>query len=287
MYTIDHSASTGLARTDPMLPQWFEVRRYIRETHDTFTLEIAEREHDTNFRFAPGQFNMLYVYGVGEVPISISGDPGRTDRLVHTIRAAGVVTRALARLKRGDVLGVRGPYGNPWPVDVARRHDLIILTGGIGLAPLRPVLYHVLRHRKDFNRVVLLYGARTPDDLLYADEFLNHPIADLDVVVTVDRAATGWKGRIGVVTTLIPRMEVDPARAIAFACGPEIMMRFAVKSLGDFGVTKDRVFISMERNMKCAVGFCGHCQYGPAFICKDGPVFRFDSVESIFGIREV
>lgn len=288
MSTVELPSPLASRATDPMLPMWHRVERIRRENHDTFTLELAACEGDTDFAFAPGQFNMLYVFGVGEVPISISGDPSRTDRIVHTIRAVGTVTRAIQRLRRGDTVGLRGPYGSSWPTERAEGRDLVIVAGGIGLAPLRPAIYEVMRHRDRFERVALLYGARTPDDLLYADEFLTPAVPlNIDVRSTVDRAVTRWQGKVGVVTTLIPSEPFDPIRAIALVCGPEMMMRFTVKALTGLGMTKDRIHVSMERNMKCAVGFCGHCQYGPKFICKDGPVFRFDEIEHLFGIREL
>jgi len=273
---------------DAMLPSWFRVARIRSETQDTFTLELTADGEKTDFTFQPGQFNMLYVFGVGEVPISISGPPPLRDRIIHTIRAVGTVTRNLWRLKHGDIVGVRGPFGTAWPLKEAEGRDVVIVTGGIGLAPLRPVLYHLLHHRKKFGRVILLYGARTPNDLLYGDEFL-WPALPLDLTVdyTVDRAKTDWRGQIGVVTTLIPRAEFDPSRAVTMVCGPEVMMRFTIRALSERGVASERIYVSMERSMKCAVGFCGHCQYGPAFVCKDGPVFRWDRVERLFGIREL
>jgi NAD(P)H-flavin reductase len=181
---------------------------------------------------------------------------------------------------------LRGPFGSSWPVEQAVGRDLVLVAGGIGLAPLRPVLYEVLRNRKKFGRVTLLYGARTPDDLLYREEF-SRTRRDLDVGVTVDRAIGAWEGHIGVVTTLIPAARFEPKTAIAMICGPEVMMRFTIRALCERGMTRDRVYISMERNMKCGVGFCGHCQYGPKFICKDGPVFRYDQIEDLFRIREL
>ncbi|NOT01881.1 MAG: FAD/NAD(P)-binding protein [Phycisphaerales bacterium] len=283
---LDHS--TGVATGDPMLPDWYTVERVRRENHDTFTLELRARDGETHFAFLPGQFNMLYVFGVGEAPISISGNPAATDRVVHTTRAVGTVTRAMWRFKRGDAIGVRGPFGTHWPVEQAEGRDLVLVTGGIGLAPLRPVIYHVLAHRQAYGRVVLLYGARTPDDLLYDEELLFPPQPlSIDVDVTVDRAVAGWRGRIGVVTSLISRAPIHPDNAVAMLCGPEVMMRFAVQALMTRGVPVDRIYVSLERNMKCGVGFCGHCQYGPAFICRDGPVFRFDAIERFFGVREI
>jgi NAD(P)H-flavin reductase len=287
MSTLD-LAEEQMAFDDPMIPTWFRVQRVRRETHDTFTLDLACRCDGSEFSFAPGQFNMLYVFGVGEVPISISGDADTKGSVVHTIRAVGAVTRAMQKLKRNDLIGVRGPFGTAWPVTEAVGRDIVIVTGGIGLAPLRSAYYHFLAHRDNYNRIVLLYGARTRDDILYRDELKQwRGELDLEVDVSVDRSVGRWRGNVGVVTKLIPRAEFEPRNTIALICGPEVMMRFTVQALVNRGVATQNIYVSMERNMKCAVGFCGHCQYGPKFICKDGPVFRFSEIEDIFGIREL
>jgi NAD(P)H-flavin reductase len=274
--------------SDPMRPEPYRIQRLRNETDDTFTLELTGQNGRRPFTFKPGQFNMLYVFGVGEVPISISGHPTMKGTISHTTRVVGTVTKAMRKLKRGDTIGIRGPYGTAWPVEECEGRDVIFVAGGIGLAPLRPALYHVLAKRKRYGRVVLLYGARTPEDVLYPRELHQwRGKFDLEVHVTVDRATTGWRGNVGVVTSLIPRAPYDPTNAVALTCGPEVMMRYTVRELQKRGVTSDRIHVSMERNMKCAVGFCGHCQYGPTFICKDGPVFRFDQVEGIIGKAEI
>jgi NAD(P)H-flavin reductase len=279
-------ASPEIARGAAARPPAFSVRRVLRETADTFTLFLEPPEG--GFPFAPGQFNMLYAFGVGEVPISISGDPADPTALVHTVRAVGAVTRALRKLRRGDPVGVRGPYGHPWPMEQAHGHDLVIVAGGIGLAPLRPALHHVLHHRGQYGRVVVLYGARTPRDLLYTRELRSWGSGfDLEVEVTVDRATAEWKGEVGVVTRLIGRSPLDAGNAMAFLCGPEVMMRFAIMELQRRGMADGALFVSVERNMKCGVGLCGHCQLGPAFVCRDGPVFRYDRLRPFFGLREV
>jgi NAD(P)H-flavin reductase len=273
---------------DPMRPEPFVVRQVARETGDTFTLSLAPVAEPRLPPSAPGQFNMLYVFGVGEVPISISGDPGRSELLVHTIRAVGATTRALQKLQKGDQVGVRGPFGTSWPVDAAQGRDVVLVAGGIGLAPIRPAFYHILRHRALYGRVVLLYGARTPHDILYSRQLREwRGRFDAEVEVTVDRATVEWQGGVGVVTKLIQRSPFDPTSATAMICGPEVMIRFAALALERRGVTTSSIFVSMERNMKCAVGVCGHCQLGPHFVCKDGPVFRFDHIEPLFGLREV
>jgi NAD(P)H-flavin reductase len=272
---------------DPMRPAPFVVERTQRETADTFTLELFPPGGD-GFRFEPGQFNMLYVFGVGEVPISISGDPGFRGRLVHTTRVVGAVTRGMGALRRGDAIGVRGPFGTAWPVEAARGSDVVVVTGGIGLAPLRPALYEILSHRERYGRVVLLYGARTPEDILYRKQLREwRGEFDLDVHVTVDRATGDWRGNVGVVTTLISRVPFDPANAIAMVCGPETMMRYTVHELERRGVTPGNVWLSLERNMKCGVGLCGHCQCGPKFVCRDGPVFPCAEVWDLMSRREL
>jgi NAD(P)H-flavin reductase len=270
-----------------MRPSPFRVLRTRTETHDTYTLTLEPAGGGT-FAFQPGQFNMLYAPGAGEAPVSISGRAGTVSQIVHTIRAVGRVTKTLQRLKRGDIVGMRGPFGTPWPVDLAEGHDVVLVAGGIGLAPLRPALCHILDHRERFGRVNLLFGARSPRDILFAKEIETwRGRFDVDVEVTVDRAGPGWHGPVGVVTTLIPRVRFDSADTAAFVCGPELMMHFAVGELERHGVPHARVWISMERNIRCAIGLCGHCQFGPLFVCRDGPVFRYDRVAALLGTREV
>ena len=280
------TVETAGAMAQPMLPTPYRVVRVREDTHDTRTLELDAGSR--GFSFAPGQFNMLYAFGKGEVPISISGGPARTGRLVHTVRAVGAVSRALAAMKKGQVLGVRGPFGTRWPVTEAEARDVVILAGGIGLAPLRPVLYALLAARERFGRIVLLYGARTPAEVLYGDELHRwRGRFDLQVEVTVDSGGGDWRGHVGVVTTLLERAEFDPRRSLGMVCGPEIMMRFAVRELLDRGMDPAGVHVSMERNMKCAVGHCGHCQFGPEFVCRDGPVFPFERIADIIGKAEI
>jgi NAD(P)H-flavin reductase len=273
---------------DPMLPRTYRVQRVRREIADTFTLELEPHDRVEIPPFAAGQFNMLYVFGAGEIPISISGDPARRTPLVHTTRAVGTVSKAMAELRPGDTLGVRGPFGSHWPVDRAEGKDLVIVAGGIGLAPLRPAMCQMLAQRERFGNVVLLYGARTPSDILYRRQLERwRAHFDLEVLVTVDRGTAAWRGSVGVVTRLIARAPFDPRNTVALVCGPEIMMRFTVAELVKRGVDPNGVFISMERNMKCAVGMCGHCQYGPYFVCKDGPVFPYSAVAGLLTTWEV
>ncbi len=269
---------------DPMVPQPFEIQRVIKESYDTFTLELGGEP----FFFEPGQFNMLYVYGVGEIPISISSNPRAPESLMHTTRVVGTVTRAMRKLKKGGHIGVRGPFGTGWPVEAARGYDVVFIAGGIGLAPLRPALYHVIARREEYGKVVLLYGTRSPEDILYRKELEGWRARfDLDVFVTVDYADPGWRGNVGVVTKLIPKAPFDPQHTMVMMCGPEIMMRFAAPEVLRRGVEAENIYVSMERNMKCAIGFCGHCQFGPHFICKDGPVFAYAAVEKMLTQWEV
>jgi NAD(P)H-flavin reductase len=273
---------------DPMVTRPYQIQRVIKETQDTFTLELSPRGSGSGFSYAPGQFNMIYVFGVGEAPISISGDPEQPGILVHTTRAVGNVTKAMRRLDVGDTLGIRGPYGVSWPIEKAKKRDIVIVAGGIGLAPLRPVVYYVLNHRDDYNKVVLLYGSRTPEDILYRNELKKlRSRFDLETHITVDRAVGKWQGNVGVVTTLIGKAPFDPLNSTAFVCGPEIMMRFTALALQDRGISEDKIFLSLERNMKCGIGLCGHCQMGTEFICKDGPVYSYDKVKHTFLKREL
>jgi NAD(P)H-flavin reductase len=268
-----------------MTPVPVRVTRRTRELSDTWTLEL-EPVSGGRIDFAPGQFTMLYAFGIGEVPISVSGAPGGP--LVHTVRAVGAVSAAICAAQPGDVLGVRGPFGNVWPVEAAAGADIVVIAGGIGLAPLRPAVLQVLDRRGEFGEVALLYGSRTPADILYPDELARlRGRFDLHVDVTVDTAAGGWLGKVGVVPKLVGGARFDPASTVAFVCGPEIMMHFAAQALLDKGVPPDRIYLSMERNMRCGLGHCGHCQLGPTLICRDGPVYRYDELEQLMRVREL
>ncbi len=273
---------------DPMTPVPHTIKKIIRETHDTFTLDLTPKDGSEPISFLPGQFNMLYAFGVGEIPISISGPAPGTRGMLHTIREVGTVTQALHKLKKGATVGLRGPFGSSWPIETSKGSDIVILAGGIGLAPLRPAIYNLLEQRDQFGNIALLYGTREPKDLLFTKEFEKwRGKLGVQTKITVDKAGSDWRGNVGVVTTSIPRVSFDPPHTIVMICGPEIMMRYSVIEMKRLGVSEDRIYITMERNMKCAVGFCGHCQFGPSFICKDGPVFRYDRIKHFFGIREI
>ena len=283
------AAAAPAVTDDGLVPVPTRVLEARRETADVVTLRLAGAP--PRGPHAPGQFNMLYAFGIGEAAISMSGDAADATGTVHTIRALGAVTRAICALGPGDVLGVRGPFGRAWPVEDAAGGDLVIIAGGLGLAPLRPVIYHAIRNRDRYRRVVVLAGARTPADMLFADQLRGWQAdgaARLEVRVIVDRAGTDWNGRVGVVPDLIADAgPLDPLRTWALICGPEVMMRFSLRPLQRMGVPDTRIFLSMERGMKCAVAFCGHCQLGPAFICKDGPVLSFDRLRPWFFTKEL
>jgi NAD(P)H-flavin reductase len=274
-------------RADPMVPSPGRVERVTRETPDTFTLEIAA-SGGAFPPFAPGQFSMLYAFGVGEAPISISGDPSERGRLRYTVRAVGPVTEALVTRKRDEEVGVRGPFGRGWPLDEARGRDVLLVAGGIGLAPLRPVLYHLLRDRDDYGVVTLLYGARSPKEILYGRELRAWSARPrTQILTTVDYADLRWRGNVGVVTRLFTRVRIRPDATVAMVCGPEIMMRHVADELSRRGLPPERGFLSMERNMACGSGFCGHCQLGPHFVCKDGPVFPYGRLQGWMNKHEI
>jgi len=291
MYTTAEPDPAGPRPAGPgdVTGDWAEPRPWLvtavrDEAPDVVTLSCTP---PARFRFEPGQFNMLSLPGIGEVPISISGDPAAGGQVLHTIRDVGPVTRALCNLRPGQRAGVRGPYGTSWPLAAAAGGDLVIVAGGVGLPPIRPALYQALHDRDRFGRVMLLYGARTPLDLLFTEEFgMWRARDDVDVRVTVDTAGRQWHGNVGVVPALIPGAGLGP-ETTAFVVGPEIMMRFTIRALLVAGVPPGRIYLSMERNMHCAAALCGHCQFGPFLVCRDGPVFRYPDVARWLTIREL
>ena len=272
-----------------MVPAPYRVTGRTQETFDTWTLELEPADGAAApAAFEPGQFNMLYAFGAGEVPISISGAVDGGGPLVHTVRDVGAVTRAICAARPGEMLGVRGPYGSSWPLAHAEGSDLVIVAGGLGLAPLRSAVLEVLNAPGRWNAAYLLYGGREPDQLLYREELGRWAAAGLPTSLIVDNAAgDGWAGDVGVVTKLIDRAPFDPDRAVALVCGPEAMMRFAARALRTRGVASERIHVSLERNMKCAVTHCGRCQLGPSFLCREGPVYRLAEVEPWLAIREL
>lgn len=269
------------------LPRLHRVTTARRESTDTVTLELTAID-GRPARFAPGQFAMLYVFGVGEIPVSISGDPDDARDVAHTVRGVGAVSQALTRCRRGDVVGVRGPFGTSWPLEAAEGGDVVVVAGGIGLAPLRPVVLHVVAHRSLFGRVSVLVGSRSPTQLLFErDLHAWRSRFDLHVGVTVDHADTGWRGRVGLVTDLFDRAPFDASTSTAFVCGPEVMMRHTAIALVDAGVDPGHIHVSLERNMRCGLAQCGHCQLGPLVVCRDGPVMPWTTVAPLLAVREL
>jgi NAD(P)H-flavin reductase len=280
------SAGSHAAATieDPLVPHPAVVRTVVPETPGvaTFRLEYQEPKRHERALVQPGQFHMIYVPGIGEVAISVSSGSDEGPGIGHTIRFVGRVTRMLETLGPGAVVGLRGPYGRGWPLEQAEGRDVLVVAGGLGLAPLRPAVVALLARRERYGRVVLLYGARQPDDLLFQAEYREWERRGMEVIVTVDRAQPGWPGRVGVVPLLMKHLRFDPGGALVLTCGPETMMRFVVaEALADKVADRD-IYVSLERNMHCAVGLCGHCQLGPAFVCKDGPVFPYRKIAGFF-----
>jgi len=287
---------TNIPRPEPVcgMDTWLPVPTRIldmtQENFNTFTarLQIADESIRTMYKWVPGQFNMIWMPAVGEAAISISSDPDEPDTLSHTIRMVGSVTRAMHGMPHGGIVGLRGPFGQGWPVDKLKGRDVVMVSGGIGLAPLRPMVYYILKRREEFGRVVLLYGCRTPEDRLYATE-LEKWAADeaIDVLVTVDNATGGWVGPVGVVTKLLQRIRVNAERTTVLVCGPRILNRVAAWQFLQLHVPPEQVYVSLERNMNCGFGRCGHCQYGSRFVCRDGPVFCFADIADIFAREEI
>ena len=284
MTSTEHASPVA----EPMLPVPYLVAGRAAETHDCATLRL-EPAGDSLPPFQPGQFTMLALPGIGEIAISISGDPaGQDGSLTHTIRAVGAVSTALHNAPLGALLGVRGPFGTTWDLPSAAGRDLVIVAGGVGLAPLRPVVLGALAGRGSYRSVCLIAGARTPAEFLFRGELAawsRRP--DIEVELTIDQPAAGWDGQVGFVTEPLARLPVDPARTTAFLCGPEPMLRFAAEVLLRKGVAAGDIRVSLERNMQCGIGLCGHCQFGPILVCRDGPVVSYTLAGPLLTIREL
>lgn len=295
------SVTSATPSSNPWLAQTVCIEAIIPEIVgvSTYHLRFIDPAVQAGYRFAAGQFNMLYIPAVGEIAIGVSTAPGCNDALTHTVRLAGHVTGALARLGVGGTLGLRGPFGTAWPIDDHHGKDVILVAGGTGLASLRAAIYELIARRDSFNSLTLLYGGRTPDTLLYQREYEDWVHRGLVLETTVDRATPdqtgtplqaslgqGWQGNVGVVPQLVDRMKLsNPANSVIYCCGPEVMMRYTIRSAKGRGLQSSQIWVSLERNMQCAIGLCGHCQLGGQFICKDGPVFRFDRVESLLSVE--
>ncbi len=285
--TLDTPAAVA-PLPEPMLPEAFRVLRRRVESHDTVSFDLAPAAGARKLRFAAGQFVMLSAYGVGEVPMTLSSSPAETRHYSVTLRAVGRVTRALHQLQRGDLAGVRGPFGSAWPVAEAAGKDVLLVAGGTGIIAIRAAMHQLFADRQRFGKIVLIYGGRTPADLLFYPEFRRlKEEQDLELYCTVDSAPAGWKGHVGVMTSLVPQARINPVNAVAYIAGPEVLARFALRELGYKGLPAKRLYVYLQRNMQCGIGQCGHCQLGPFFICRDGPVLRYDHLENFLGKAEV
>jgi 2-polyprenylphenol hydroxylase and related flavodoxin oxidoreductases len=261
----------------------------VEETPNTHTYTL---KCDGGLKALPGQFNMLYVYGLGEAPISLSNIPifrGGHTLLEHTVRVMGAVTRAIiSRLEIGSLIGIRGAYGNGWPLRDAEGKDVAIVGGGIGIAPLRPIIKYIEHCREKFGRINILFGAKSPRDMPYKYELNNYnTISNTKLLLSSDTPAEEWTHYTGFVTDLIEYIDVNVKNSVAFVCGPEAMMRVAVKKLLNKGFKKEYVYISLERRMRCGIGVCGTCQFGHYFVCRDGPVFRYSDVEDYLWVEGI
>lgn len=285
---------SSLNTVSPVANPWHSEVAVVRETIaeapgvTTLRLSFANAARAQTFSFRPGQFGMLYAPGVGEVPLGISGFCREDQTWSFTVRSVGNTTRTLSALRPGDTLGLRGPFGSCWPLDCCQGADVVLAAGGLGLPPLRPVIDELIRCRQQYGRVTLIYGSRTPDTLIYARQYNDWLRGQIEIQTIVDRADLNWKGNVGVVPLLLDRLQpLAPKQTVVFTCGPDVMMRFTVRSASARGIPVEQIWISTERNMQCATGLCGHCQLGPEFICKDGPVFRYDRIEPWLAIGDL
>lgn len=273
---------------NPHLPWEAEVVERIQESPTIFTLRLrlVDEEARNAYRFAPGQFNMVYLYGVGEVPISIASDPQDTNLLGHTIRAVGRVTEGLSRLGAGERLGLRGPYGRGWPLAEAEGKDIVVVTGGLGCAPVVGVINYIIMRRERFGRLTVIQGVKHAEELIWRERYAYwNTLPDTQVLLAADHGGPLWPWHVGLVTEVFDQMEMTPERTVAMMCGPEGMMRAAVRNLTERGLAEDSIYLSMERNMQCAIGQCGHCQFGASFICRQGPVFAYSRIKELLGVR--
>ncbi len=287
-YSAQKAQSGNTMEVDLWLPIMYTIVAKKKENEGLFTFEMEPSTDKSIAPLKPGQFNMLYVFGIGEIPISVSSLIVKHPRIVHTIQDVGAVSKAICELNIGDQIGVRGPFGSSWENDPAQGKDIIIMAGGVGFAPLRPLIEAIVKDRGSYGNVNVLYGTRSPDNIIFHQDVISlHSNTSVNFLVTVDHSFSNWYGNVGVVTSLMDMAKFDPEKTIAYVCGPEIMMRFGIKSLISNGIAESNIYLSMERNMKCAIGHCGHCQYGPLFVCKDGPVFRYTDLKSYLNIREL
>lgn len=275
---------------NPNLPQTAEILSRIQESPTIFTLrlQLATQEKQQQYIFAPGQFNMVYLYGVGEIPISIVSDPYDETVLDHTIRAVGRVTRGLSNLQVGDSVGIRGPFGRGWPLELASGKDVLIVTGGLGCAPVVSVINYILRRREQYGRMTIVQGVKHADDLIWRERYEQWmALKDVDVHMAADVGSKAWPWHVGRVTQLCDRIDLDAQNTIVMMCGPEPMILASMDCLFSHGVQESAVWLSMERNMHCGVAQCGHCQLGDKFLCRQGPVFNYPEVKNLLSVKNL
>lgn len=287
MYTTEKS-STYKQSTDPWIPLIYRVTEVEHENRNITTLNMEPDGNEAIEPLRPGQFSMIYAFGVGEIPISVSSILKKRPQIIHTVQNVGEVSKNICKANVGDVFGIRGPFGPPWPTEMAKGKDIIIMSGGLGIAPLRPLIEQIIQERGQYRNVNVLYGTRNTKTILFYTDIISWQAdPDINFQITVDYSYQNWRGNVGVVTSLVDKARSDPENTIAFVCGPEVMMRFGVKALLDKGIAEDSIYLSMERNMKCGFGHCGHCQYGPYFVCKDGPVFQYPQIKRYLKLKEI
>jgi NAD(P)H-flavin reductase len=270
------------------LPWEAEVVKRIQESDTIFTLQLRLTDpklHEA-YRYSPGQFNMLYLYGVGEVAISIVSDPEHEDLLTHTINRVGRVTRGFAQVREGQRIGIRGPFGRGWPLREAEGQDVIIISGGLGCAPVISVINHIIRRRERFGHLTVVQKVKHVDEFIWPERFERWKhVPDTSVLVASTKGSVNWRWQVSPRIQVLEQVQVRSERTIVMICGPEGMMLSATDYLVKQGVPESSVYFSMERNMQCAVGHCGHCQFGGLFICKDGPVFAYSEIKHLLGTR--
>jgi NAD(P)H-flavin reductase len=272
------------------VPQSAKIIDRIQESPTIFTLRLElqsqlQREH---YGFAPGQFNMVYLYGVGEVPISIVSDPVDDSIIDHTIRAVGRVTRGISALAVGEYVGIRGPFGRGWPLEQAEGKDVLIVTGGLGCAPVVSVINYILRRREQFGRMIIVQGVKHADDLIWRERYEQWmTMKDVEVHMAADVGAKHWPWHVGRVTELCDVINIEPDKTLAMMCGPEPMILASIDCLLHHGLPEQAVWLSMERNMHCGLGQCGHCQLGDQFLCRQGPVFNYPRIKSLLSVKHL
>ncbi|MCU7844509.1 MAG: FAD/NAD(P)-binding protein [Candidatus Thiodiazotropha sp. (ex Monitilora ramsayi)] len=273
---------------DPHVPHVAVIDQRVQESPTIFTLRLqyTDTRVQDAFEFDPGQFNMVTLFGVGEIAISIVNDPLDSHFFDHTIRVVGRVSEGMSRLQPGDRVGIRGPFGRGWPMEQIKGRDVLLVTGGLGCAPLVSVIRYLMRRREDYGRIMILQGVKHADDLIWKEQYdVWAEERDVRVLLAADVATQSWRGQQGMVTELIGQLPLRSQRTVALLCGPELMMMAAVANLREKGMQDGDIWFSMERNMQCGIGQCGHCQIGPKMVCRDGPVFCYDELADFFGAK--